>query len=77
MPVMMRGPIDMPVMMRGHIVCQLCVGKTSKETSDLLITFTRFFFARQLSSLFLFCYWFTTLAKYSKHAWSLLAANIA
>ena len=62
MPVMMRGPIIhpsydertycMPVMMRGHIVCQLCVGR-SRETKILMMNFTFFF---HLNGFFEVCF---------------------
>ena len=59
------------IMLRGPIVCQLCVGR-NRETKILDDEFHGLF---QTAKHFLCCQ-STTLAKYSRHAWSLFGANI-
>ena len=68
--------------MRGPVVRQLCVernSETNKETNTLLLM-------NYMGggggggggsdSKSFMCCWFTNIAKYSRHPWSLLGANI-
>ncbi len=59
-------------MTRGPIVHQLCVGRNREKTNTLDDRFHGF----PPTATFSCVLWFTTLAKYSRHAWHLLGVVV-
>ena len=63
------------ITMRGPILRELCVGRNREQTKKQTLDDEFHVFFQTVKLLF---FWqFTTLAKYSRQAWSLFGANIS